>query len=205
MDRVSLNAFAVLGVGAELQWSNITRSAAPLRVHGMAGYDDGDSIYGDDDLDALPEDTLDQLENNAILFTQAQTQAPLPHHPPTSDYGDDFDDEDLDDAVVIDESRSTPAVNVYNNRHVPGHSSQQFRPPQYGSANSALSSKLRSNPPPKLNQSSSRYPRPPVVTENGSLRIEQASAPPTQSISEVERLRHMVEEVNCSASSFEQY
>jgi hypothetical protein len=72
----------------------------------MAGHDDGESNYDNDDLDDLPSDALIELENNAIQFTQAQRVKAAP----SSDYGDDFEDEDLDDAVVIDESRSTPAI-----------------------------------------------------------------------------------------------
>jgi hypothetical protein len=76
----------------------------------MAGYADADpeNDFSDDDLDHLPLHALAELEHNAIQFTQA-TQAQL-KAPPSSDYGDDFGDEDLDDAVVIDEARSAPAI-----------------------------------------------------------------------------------------------
>jgi hypothetical protein len=88
----------------------------------MANYADVDHDFSDDDFNDLPTDALAELENNAIQFTQsvipqpqayvqAQVQAqPKPGAVPSSDYGDDFDDDDLDDAVVIDESRSTPAA-----------------------------------------------------------------------------------------------
>ncbi len=174
----------------------------------MAGYDDGDSVYGDDDLDALPEDALDELENNAILFTQAQTQAAPIHHPPTSDYGDEFEDEDLDDAVVIDESRSTPAINhLYSQRTLPGKSSQQnhFRPPQQTNPNPGLSNRQDSNPrppPPKYNQPASFLQRA-AVPRDDSMRVEQGSAPSTESISELERLQRMVEEVICLLPRFD--
>jgi len=78
----------------------------------MAGYADGENNFSDDDLDDLPFNALAELENNAILSTQAANTHP-PRKPvaaPSSDYGDDFDDEDLDDAVIIDESRSTPST-----------------------------------------------------------------------------------------------
>lgn len=75
----------------------------------MAGQDDGDSYFSDSELDDLPHNALDELENNAILYTQHQTQATqLITVPPSSDYGDGFDDEDLDDAVVFDEAQVVP-------------------------------------------------------------------------------------------------
>jgi len=99
----------------------------------MAGHEDGESFYDDDDLDALPDDALVELENNAIQFTQAQTQARL-KAPPSSDYGDDFGDEDLEDVVVIDESRSTPVVaQSFNPRYNTGPTPrEQFRQQRYG-------------------------------------------------------------------------
>lgn len=76
----------------------------------MAPHDDEDTFsdWGD-----LEDDALAELENNAIQFTQAQRPAQEPARlvAPSSDYGDDFEDGDLDDNVVIDESRSTPALN----------------------------------------------------------------------------------------------
>ncbi|KAI0376290.1 hypothetical protein F5Y04DRAFT_266654 [Hypomontagnella monticulosa] len=57
--------------------------------------------FSDDDFDALNANALQELENNAIQFTQAQkkfqsTQA-------QRQLEDDFEDDDLDDAVVQDE------------------------------------------------------------------------------------------------------
>lgn len=75
----------------------------------MAGHGDGGELFSDDDLDDLPNDALAELESNAIRSTQAFNQAAI-KVPPSSDYGDDFEDEDLDDAVVIDESKSAAAV-----------------------------------------------------------------------------------------------
>jgi hypothetical protein len=75
----------------------------------MAGQDDGDDFFSDSDFDDLPRNALDELENNAILHTQHQTQATqIINVPPSSDYGDGFDDEDLDDAVVFDEAQGVP-------------------------------------------------------------------------------------------------
>ncbi|KAK1765941.1 hypothetical protein QBC33DRAFT_453959 [Phialemonium atrogriseum] len=63
----------------------------------------------DDDFDDLNDTVLQELENHAIQATQAQrpaqSQAPAPApQPQSSGYGFGFEDDDLDDAVVIDES-----------------------------------------------------------------------------------------------------
>jgi hypothetical protein len=100
----------------------------------MAGFDDGEDFFSDDDLDALPQDALQQLENNAIQQTQFQaTQAvgfiSTPPRP-SSDYGDGFDDDDLDDAIVIDEAQVAPS-NRLNSLHPQPHAAaprQQYRP-----------------------------------------------------------------------------
>jgi hypothetical protein len=130
----------------------------------MAGHhDDEEDYFDDDDLDALPNDTLIELENNAIQFTQAQTQA---RHkpPPSSDYGDDFEDENLDDAVVIDESRSTPAIVPTYSRYNAGQTTQseQFRQQRYGTiSHPDLPTSVRPNNPPIFNQPS-RLPSHPL-------------------------------------------
>lgn len=116
----------------------------------MAGYAHGENNFSDDDLDDLPIDALAELEHNAIQFTQAtNTQArPKPAPAPSSDYGDDFDDEDLDDAVVIDESRSTPAIVTAFSRNNPGPPTErdQFRQQRYGNSN-ALANRQRPDIP----------------------------------------------------------
>ncbi|POS85650.1 hypothetical protein EPUL_002776 [Erysiphe pulchra] len=68
-----------------------------------------DEDFSDDDLDKLPQDTFIELENKAIQYTQAQTQARL-NAVSTSDYGDDLEDDDLNDAVVIDRSSGTQVI-----------------------------------------------------------------------------------------------
>lgn len=62
-----------------------------------------DEFFSDDDLDNLNPEVLDGLEHQAIQFTQHQQQVQYE----SSDYGDDIDDEDLEDAeVVVDEERT---------------------------------------------------------------------------------------------------
>lgn len=75
--------------------------------YGMAGSDDGDDFFSDDDLDDLPQNVLDDLENKAIQYTQYQATQAL-QNPRASDYGDDLDDDDLDDAIVVDEAQVAP-------------------------------------------------------------------------------------------------
>jgi hypothetical protein len=63
--------------------------------------------FSDDGWDDINDNVLQELENNAIQFTQAQkfAQSQLPNGPPRSSaYEFGFEDDDLDDAVVIDES-----------------------------------------------------------------------------------------------------
>jgi hypothetical protein len=157
----------------------------------MAGHDDGESNYDDDDLDALPDDALVELENNAIQFTQAHRAKAAP----SSDYGEDvdFEDEDLDDAVVIDESRSTPVIVPSLRQNVPGPATQheQFRQQRYGAANNSnLANRQRYNPPPKFNESS-RVPSVPIVQH-----VRQVEQGGDQAVgSDVLSLQRQVEEV----------
>jgi hypothetical protein len=75
--------------------------------------------YSDDGFDDLNDTVLQELENNAIQFTQAQQQS-QPFRPPprpqprasTSTYIDltGFEADDLDDAVVVDELAKQPTV-----------------------------------------------------------------------------------------------
>jgi len=141
------------------------------RAHWMAmaayGHSNGDHDFSDDDLDDIPLGQLAELEHNAIQFTQAvntNTQGQggwmkgAGTGAPSSDYGDDFDDEDLDDAVVIDESRSTPAAIPTHSRtfqnpsqretglpHHFGNSSNRQRPDVPPFQASRISRPLRSN------------------------------------------------------------
>ncbi|EHK98410.1 hypothetical protein M7I_5785 [Glarea lozoyensis 74030] len=128
----------------------------------------GDNNFSDDDFDDLPNDYLAELEHNAIQFTQAQTQPRVLKQPaavnaaPSSDYGDDIDDEDLDDAVVIDESRSTPAIipNLQREHTSQAVQREQFRQQRYGNAtagnayanNGADRERSRMPPPPMFSQ-----------------------------------------------------
>ncbi|KAH7035885.1 uncharacterized protein B0I36DRAFT_239215 [Microdochium trichocladiopsis] len=64
--------------------------------------------FDDDDLDSLNPLALQQLEENAIQFTQAAQARPL--NTQRSLAYDDFEYDDLDDAVVQDDLRGTSAI-----------------------------------------------------------------------------------------------
>jgi hypothetical protein len=156
----------------------------------MADHDDGENYFDDDDLDALPADAFLELENHAIQSTQAHR----PKAPPSSDYGDDFEDGDLDDAVVIDESRSTPAIVPILRQNAPGQATQreQFRQQRYGAAvNANLVNRQRYNPPPKFNDSS-RLQLAPIVQNAPQVDRETEDQTPGPDLTSLQR---QVEEV----------
>jgi hypothetical protein len=144
----------------------------------MALYTEGGNDFSDDDLDDLPANALAELEYNAIQYTQAATQARL-KAPPSSDYGDEFDDEDLDDAVVIDEARSAPAIVPALQRNNPGQSTQreQFRQQRYGN-NPNLANRQRPNVPlyqPNRDRLSGPAPGPVQTVRNDTMGASQSS------------------------------
>lgn len=88
--------------------------------------------YSDDDLDDLPLNTLNELESNAIEFTQRQQAT----HEISSDYGDDLHDDIFDDAVVIDESKTRAIPTIQCSKIVkPPNANEQFRLSRYGPSN----------------------------------------------------------------------
>lgn len=151
-------------------------------------FHDDDSYDDDFDLDGLPHEALLQLESNAIQFTQAQqTQASLQHPAPSSDYGDDFDDEDLDDNVVVDESRSTPAI-------IPAF--QQHRISQRGDS---IPQHLLIPQSPRVQRPLGRRPPlPPFNQSQQSVKIPHREATPIRQSSQPDklaRLQQQLEEV----------
>lgn len=84
--------------------------------------------FDDDDFDDLNATTLQELENNAIHFTQAQKLAPT-QAVNEDDYG--LEDDDLDDTVVIDYAAQLP-VRPSVERQLPPPTpsiAQDIRPP----------------------------------------------------------------------------
>ncbi|RKU39863.1 hypothetical protein DL546_000565 [Coniochaeta pulveracea] len=93
--------------------------------------------YSDDGLDDLNDTVLQELENNAIQFTQAQQQSqvfrppprPLPPRVSTSHIDlTGFEEDDLDDAVVEDELAKQPTVVAPNavDRPLPPQQARAF-------------------------------------------------------------------------------
>lgn len=164
----------------------------------MAGYEDGETNFSDDDLDDLPANALQELENNAIQFTQAASQAWV-KLPPSSDYGDEFDDEDLDDAIVIDEARRAPAVISTFNRGPPSQTAQreQFRQQRYRAPsipNPNLVNQPRPSVSPTLHQPN--LSQPPVsihIQQHESMVAQQGSLP--ESGEKVDDLQRQIQEV----------
>lgn len=178
-----------------------TNAACQYKSDGMAGREEDEDCFDDADLDGLPDAELLELENDAIQYTQARTQATRGKlAAPSSDYGDDFDDEDFDEEIVIDESRSTPAIIAPFHRNIPGQATpqEQFRQQRYGSANNVSSlTQLanRSRPtPPKFNETIQTH-RPPAVPLNDSVVAEQGSQPSDASDDKVESLQKQLQQV----------
>lgn len=157
----------------------------------MAPHEDGENNFSDDDfLNDIPADALEELENNAIAFTQAQIKAP-----PSSDYGDDFDDDDLDDAVVIDEARSAPAVVPYLPRNNVNQSARQEQFQQQHYENTNIVNRPRNYVGPPRPRQPDHLPQPfsnPVSREASNL-----SRQGSQSVADGdnEALRRLVQEV----------
>lgn len=157
----------------------------------MAPHEDGENNFSDDDfLNDMPADALDELENNAIAFTQAQIKAP-----PSSDYGDEFDDDDLDDAVVVDEARSVPAVVPYVPRNNLNQAVRQEQFQQQNYEDADIVNRPRDYIGPARPRQSDHLPQPfsnPVSRENSNL-----SRQATQLVAggDNEALRKLVQEV----------
>ncbi|KAI1134730.1 hypothetical protein F5Y05DRAFT_397207 [Hypoxylon sp. FL0543] len=79
--------------------------------------------FSDDDLDALNANVLQELENNAIQFTQAQKKYQTSQT--QRQLEDDFEDDDLDDAVVQDELRGSSVLLPEKTTQLPSRSVPQ--------------------------------------------------------------------------------
>lgn len=78
---------------------------APLPPPGEESVDGEMDDFSDDGFDDLNVTTLQELENNAIQFTQAQQLDPTQ---PVNDDDYGLEDDDLDDTIVIDEAAQLP-------------------------------------------------------------------------------------------------
>ncbi|TVY90902.1 hypothetical protein LAWI1_G001355 [Lachnellula willkommii] len=165
--------------------------------------------FSDDELDSLPIDALVELETNAIQFTQAHTQARYSKPAaavtvaPSSDYGDEIGEEDLDDAVIIDESRSTPAIIQGLQRNAPSQAVQreQSRQQRYGTiANPqpTLADSQRNRPipppPPRFSQTN-QLPQRAHIPHHDSMRAEQGSQPSVAKENTADEMRRQFQEL----------
>ena len=166
----------------------------------MAVHEDGENIFSDDDLDHLPLNALAELENNAIRATQVPTQVTRLKVSPSSDYGDDFEDEDLDDAVVIDEAKSAPAIIPALHRNAQGQAipRAQFRQQRYGAIsnpNPNLANRQSPNAPtPSALHRPNRFP-PRIPIPHDESMVAQQGSQPEATDPKIESLQRQVEEV----------
>ncbi|KAF7869664.1 hypothetical protein EAF04_004448 [Stromatinia cepivora] len=134
----------------------------------MAPHEDGENNFSEDDfLNDIPADALEELENNAIAFTQAKIKAP-----PSSDYGEGFDDDDLDDAVVVDEASSAPVVAPYVPRNNVNQVTrqEQFGQQRYGDTNIVNRPRTHIGPPHPRQPDHLQQPfSNPVLRENSNI------------------------------------
>ncbi|TVY24546.1 hypothetical protein LHYA1_G006276 [Lachnellula hyalina] len=170
---------------------------------------DHDFGFSDDELDSLPVDAFVELETNAIQFTQVHTQtrysktAAAVKAAPSSDYGDEIGEEDLDDAVIIDESRSTPAIIQGLQRSVPSQAVQRehFRQQRYGTiANpqphlaDRRGSRPTPPPPPRFSQTN-QLPQRAQIPQHDSMRAEHGSQPSVTGDNAADKMRRQFQEL----------
>ncbi|GAW24202.1 hypothetical protein ANO14919_137840 [Xylariales sp. No.14919] len=151
--------------------------------------------FSDDDFDALNANALQELENSAIQFTQAQKtyehrQPPPPsalQQPPDTSYGHDFEDDDLDDlddAVVVVQDALQPAPptttldrpaqlpsRILPQQHHPRHQQQQQRETWRPVPVPVPASRLRPQPVNSIPRQPSGPARPAPVGPRASQQI----------------------------------
>ncbi|KAI1349497.1 hypothetical protein F5Y01DRAFT_289297 [Xylaria sp. FL0043] len=149
--------------------------------------------FSDDDLDALNANALQELENSAIQFTQAQKtheprgpQSPLALQP-RYDVSYDVEDDDLDDAVVLvqdalqPKSALPPVPMPERPVQIPSRvAPQQQQYPQTRTWNSVSvpvpASHLRPQPVDPISRAPGRPPGPAPVGPRASQQIPRSQA-----------------------------
>lgn len=177
-----------------------------------------DQDLSDDDWDSLPPEALNELENNAIQYTQARAQTQAQYAKPattvkapapSSDYGEEIGEEDLDDAVIIDESRSTPAIIPGFQRPPQIAPQENFRQQRYGTISNPQPQPAIPNrqnlpvprpAPPRLNQPN-RLPQRTQIVQHDSMTVEQGSQPSITGDNATEDLQRKFQEVFCHHSN----
>jgi hypothetical protein len=133
--------------------------------------------FSDDGFEDLNDTALQELENNAVQFTQAQKAqsqaAPTQQNP--LDY--EFEDDDLDDTVVIDElAQPQPRP--------PPPQPQPVQQPRHGTASTGTQRWNQHLPPPRPSYlTRPQYPAPSRLTQQPlpSQRYPARPQPPRQS------------------------
>ncbi|KAI1276842.1 hypothetical protein F5Y07DRAFT_365226 [Xylaria sp. FL0933] len=149
--------------------------------------------FSDDDLDALNANALQELENSAIQFTQAQKtheprgpQSPLALQP-RYDVGYDVEDDDLDDAVVLvqdalqPKSALPPVPMPERPVQIPSRIAPQQQQYQQTRTWNSVSvpvpaSHLRPQPVDPISRAPARPPRPAPVVPRASQQIPRSQA-----------------------------
>lgn len=151
----------------------------------MSAQEYGEDFFSDDDLDTA---AFDELENNAIQATQAQTQAlrAAPQQQ-SSDYGaPDLEGDDLDDAVVVDEARSTPSIIPILQKNGVAQAQERFRSQEDGVTQSATQSQRKqiASIPPR--QTIPYHPSPSIPRDE-SMRAQQGSQVDTSNLGALQK------------------
>ncbi|KAI1463800.1 uncharacterized protein F4812DRAFT_445449 [Daldinia caldariorum] len=139
--------------------------------------------FSDDDFDTLNPNVLQELENNAIQFTQAQKK--YQESQSQTQFVDDFEDDDLDDAVVQDELRGNPILpeetTELPSRIVPQQQYQQQYQQQWGGPVPVPASRFR----PETAQAPSRNPLPAPTSSRQPQQQQSISRAPPPSYSQI--------------------
>ncbi|KAI1643086.1 uncharacterized protein F4817DRAFT_350900 [Daldinia loculata] len=131
--------------------------------------------FSDDDFDTLNANILQELENNAIQFTQAQKKYQQSQTQPQ--FVDDFEDDDLDDAVVQDELRGN-SILPEETTQLPSRVAPQQQYQQYQQQWSGQVPVPANHFRPQPVHSASRNPLPaPTTSRQPQQPISRAPAP----------------------------
>ncbi|KAI1442109.1 hypothetical protein F5Y02DRAFT_397591 [Annulohypoxylon stygium] len=135
--------------------------------------------FDDDDFEDLNANVLQELENNAIQFTQAQKKYQSTQS--QRQLVDDFEDDDLDDAVVSDELHGKSAILPEKTTQLPSRVAPQQHQQQqtWGGPTPVPPGRFR----PQPIASSSRQPMPPPTSSR--QQPQQFSRPQAPSYSQI--------------------
>ncbi|TPX10351.1 uncharacterized protein E0L32_008756 [Thyridium curvatum] len=147
--------------------------------------------FSDDGFDDLDLNTLQEIENNAIQFTQAQRPLPTQQQPAldSAEYNYVLEDDDLDDTLVIDELAQIPVRHNVEKplppqqqpRTVPNLASQQRWNPQPESSNARYQTPSQAQVPQRPYQPPPRLSGPAPLARPAPPQTQFARPPPPTS------------------------